>query len=85
MLYWVSQQDIIFLNEFDIKYTIKEIEQRRDSRFVDINDEAEYYCYHLGINREKIDFVKSLIEESSQRMNNSYIFRGVYRDLLITW
>lgn len=70
------------LHKIGLDYSLMEIEQRRESTFTRLDKEAEYYCYHLGLDSENLDIVKSLIEENSERINDKYIFRGLYRDIL---
>lgn len=73
------------LKELELDYNKREIKQTRDSIFFDINKEAEYYCYHLGIEKDKFEIVRNIIEENSERFKDKYIFRGIYRDILIVF
>lgn len=76
---------LIALDDLKINFSSREIEQKRESVFFDLFKEAEYYCYHLDVERGKIDLVRSIIEENSENHGDRYIFKALYRDLLITF
>ncbi len=73
------------LQESDIDFNSHEIEQIRDSHFDDIDEEARYYCYHLGLGNDNHDRVKEVIRAHTEKHGRQYIFRGIYRDYLITF
>lgn len=73
------------LQESGIDFNSHEIKQIRDSRFADIDEEAEYYCYHLGLENDNHDRVREIIRAHSEQDGEGYVFRGIYRDYLITF
>lgn len=73
------------LQDSGIEFSTHEIKQFRDSHFSDIDGEAEYYCYHLGLEISNHDRVKEIIRAHTEQHGEEYIFRGVYRDYLITF
>ncbi len=73
------------LKESDTDFNSREIEQSRDSHFTDIDKEARYYCYHLGLDNSNLNAVMDIIRAETEKYEDGYIFRGVYRDYLITF
>ncbi len=60
-------------------------EQERVAHFKSIDDEAEYYCYHLGLHKEHLNDVKEIIRKNCERDEGGYRFRGIYRDAVFTF
>jgi FkbM family methyltransferase len=73
------------LHESGTDFNSQEIEQSRDSHFSDIDKEAQYYCYHLGLDKSNLNAVRDIIRAETDRYEHGYIFRGIYRDYLITF
>ena len=57
----------------------------REIRFTDIQKESLYYCDHLDLEKETLGSIENIIKENSTRVENGFIFRGIYRDSLITF
>lgn len=69
--------------KIDFKQTIAE--QERIAYFKSIDDEAKYYCYHLGLNKEHLNDVKEIIRKNCERDESGYLFRGIYRDAVFSF
>jgi hypothetical protein len=72
--------DVIGLN-----YEVRNVEQVRVSTFADIDEEARYYCRHLGLEETMAPEVRRVLEEVCARGQGGYSFRGVYHDVMITF
>lgn len=66
-----------------ISFISREIEHRRENRFTDIRSEADFYCFWNGIDASKRDIVENIIRENSGLSGGSYVFSGLYRDMLL--
>jgi FkbM family methyltransferase len=73
------------LEELKIDFNQMIAEQERIAHFKSIDDEAEYYCYHLGLNKEHLNDVKEIIRKNCERDKGGYLFRGIYRDAVFTF
>ncbi len=68
-----------------IAVTAHPIEQRRVSRFADLDLEARYYCRHLGLGEDRADAVRSVIERSVRREGPFFVFESLYRDMMLVF
>jgi FkbM family methyltransferase len=57
-------------------------EQVRISRFRDMDEEAEYYCYHTGAGSENIGAVNDILAANSEYDGEYYAVRELYMDVL---
>lgn len=73
------------LKQLDFNYSIREIDQRRDSFFSSIEQEAEYYCYHLGLEIDKQKTVESIINRNAKPVKEGFVFSNLYRDCLLVF
>ncbi len=74
-----------FLRDNGVPYGSREIEQRRSFAFDDPDDEARYYCAHLGLDETMLPEVTRILLQNSEICEGGYLSRGVYRDTLFTF
>lgn len=68
-----------------LRYTEKIVEQRRTSAFYDLDEEARYYCGHLGLKDDRLEQVRTIIEKNTVRREGRYEFEGLYRDVMVVF
>lgn len=73
------------LTQEKIHFTAEPHIQKRTRTFTDPGEEAEYYCYHLGLENDARDTVRNILLDHSPREGNVYRFTGIYHDLLFTF
>lgn len=74
---------ITTLDELGIPYSTREIIQERISRFENLADEALYYCDHIGVEIDKVDLIKQVLVKETERHGDKYMFKNIYRDVII--
>jgi len=62
---------------------MREIIQQRILRFGSIVDEAMYYCNHIGVEIDKVELIKRTLVKETEHLGDEYIFKSIYRDVLI--
>jgi FkbM family methyltransferase len=73
------------LDVIGLDYEVTNLEQVRVSTFTDMDEEAHYYCRHLGLEESMAPEVGRVLEEVCARGPGGYSFRGVYHDVLIVF
>jgi len=59
------------------------VEQRRTGVFYDLDEEARYYCGHLGLKEDRLEQVRTIIEKNAVRREGYFEFEGLYRDIMV--
>jgi len=73
------------LESFNIPYSVRDIEQIRTAYFTDINMEAEYYCYHLRLDKKNISKVRDILNEITLHDETGYTFQLHYFDQMFVF
>ena len=73
------------LDVIGLDYEVHNVEQVRVSAFADMDEEASYYCRHLGLEEGMAPEVRRVLEEVCARGPGGYSFRGVYHDVVIAF
>ena len=73
-----------FLLSEKINYSEKNINQSRKNEFNNIEKEAEYFCFHLGLDNKMIPEIIDILQEVTMFQNNEYSFISQYNDTMIT-
>jgi len=69
----------------DMPYYEEIVEQRRTSVFYDLDGEARYYCGHLGLKEDRLEWIRGIIERNTVRREGRFEFEGLYRDFMVTF
>lgn len=80
-----SEKIITSLKQLGYTYSTRKIEQQRDSFFESVRLEAEYYCYHLGLEKEKQKLVEEIISNNATPAGKGFVFKSIYRDCLLVF
>ncbi len=73
------------LNGLGIPFTVRSVSQVRTSRFADLDAEADYYRYHLGLDAGTTGAIRKIIATHAARTAGGYFFEAVYCDRLFTF
>ncbi|HSV95990.1 MAG TPA: class I SAM-dependent methyltransferase [Spirochaetota bacterium] len=68
-----------------VEYNARPVEQRRITSFGNLDDEAAYFCRHLGLADDKIEDVRRIIDEHTVRRGDVREFEGLYRDIIVVF
>ncbi len=73
------------LRGLGVGYDASPVEQRRVTSFENLDDEAAYYCRHLGLADDRFEEVRRIIDENAVRRGEVFEFEGVYRDIIVVF
>ena len=73
------------LRELDFAYEVRFVEQTRLTVFFNLDDEARYYCGHLGLEETDFPEVKNILAAHSVAAGAHYEYVSLYRDAVITF
>ncbi len=68
-----------------IPFSRRNYDQTRFSRFTDIEQEADYYTFHLGLDASCKKTVRSVIEKELTEDADGYVLKFVYHDTMFTF
>jgi len=70
------------LQMLNIKFTPEKVDQKRISKFSDMDAETEYYAYHLKIPQTSLNKIKEVLTDLATETEKGYEIEQTYHDII---
>jgi SAM-dependent methyltransferase len=70
------------LDKENLSHSLLEINQTKTISFTDLDSEAEYYRFHINLEKSSLENIKNIIRRLTQKKGNAYFFTVRQKDNL---